>query len=348
MKYALALAGGGTRGAFETGVWRALNELGIEISAVAGTSIGAVNGALFAMGVQADTLWENIKVTDIVDVPENNENLLSVSSLVSFAKKGMDGGLDTAPFKRLLSSLIDEEKLRSSDIDYGLCTFSSTHKKTVELFKNEIERGKIVDYILASACFPVFKPVVIDGVEYTDGGLRNNLPADMLIRRGYDTIISVSVKGIGYVRDIDRCGVNIIEINCSSPEVGIMEFKSEAIKRSMQSGYLECMKTFKRLEGKIFYMDRDSYIEAVSVFGTAIVNGLEEAARILKLDRCRIYSFKELADLVLTGYKSSTSLKFLTGFINGNGSGFLREKLDLLGESFNAANSIVYLGKKLT
>jgi NTE family protein len=47
-KYALALAGGGTRGAFQVGVWHALGELGIEISAITGTSIGAVNGAMFA------------------------------------------------------------------------------------------------------------------------------------------------------------------------------------------------------------------------------------------------------------------------------------------------------------
>ena len=66
-EYGLVLAGGGTRGAYQVGVWKALQELGIKITAITGASIGALNGALF---LQNDfnslvKLYENIKLKNI-------------------------------------------------------------------------------------------------------------------------------------------------------------------------------------------------------------------------------------------------------------------------------------------
>lgn len=346
MKYALALAGGGTRGAFQAGVWRAICELGKEISAITGTSIGAVNGAMFAMGTDTVDMWSNISVDDIVDVPSKNSNLLSPGSLVRFARMSAQGGLDTTPFRNLLNSLVSEEKLRSSDIKFGLCTYSVSDKKSVELFADDIPDGKIVDYILASACFPIFKPVVIDGREYADGSIRNNLPVNMLIDRGYDTIISVSVRGVGVIRETDNCGINIIKIKCPSPEVGLMDFDTDAIKRSIKSGYYECMKTFGIYAGEHFSIERGSYYSAVEHYGSELIHGLEAAGKIIGLEQYRVYSFEALRDAVFSEYSKHPRLRLLADIISKNGSsGFIREKLDLLGETFSAANSIVYLLK---
>lgn len=348
MKYALALAGGGTRGAFEAGVWKALEELNIKISAIAGTSIGALNGAVFASGADPLPLWENITARDVAVLPEECENMLSASSLMEFARQGLKGGLDTAPLKAFLNKTISIEKLMQSDIDYGLCAFSTSDMKSVELFKENIPPDKLIDYILASACLPIFKPVVIDGVQYSDGGMRNNLPINMLIDRGYDTIISVSVKGIGYVRDADRCGINIIEINCDDPEIGIMEFDNASIKRSVNSGYMECMRVFGRLAGEHYYIETASYNKALLTYGRDILSGVEDAARMLRLDRCGIYTFEELAGKVLEHYTDSRILRRLTGFMDTGRAAFLREKLDWLGDSFRAANAVVYLSKYIT
>lgn len=347
MKYALALAGGGTRGAFQAGVWQALSELGIEISAVVGTSIGAVNGAVFASGTDFMPLWKNIRARDIVDVPDGCDDLLSVSSVAELARSGFGGRLDTAPFKKTLMKHIDIDKLISSDIDYGLCTFSVTEKKAVELFKNKMPKDKIIDYILASACMPIFKPVIIDGIQYTDGSVCNNLPVDMLIDRGYDTIIAVSVKGVGYVRDTDQCGINIINISYEKPEVGIMDFESGSICRSIESGYLECMRSFGKLSGEHYYIESSSYLAAQGRFGRAVISGTEAAARILKLDASRKYTFGELARSVLSEYKKSIRLSRLTSLIRSSRSTVLREKLDILGTAFDAANTIVYLENHL-
>lgn len=342
MKYALALGGGGTRGAFEVGVWQALGELGIEIEAITGTSIGAVNGAVFASGLDAKELWQNIKATDIADIKD--DNLFSASSLLSFIKNANDGGIDASAFGEFLRKNIDENAVRQSGIDYGLCTYRTDTKKSEELFLENIPQGKLVDYILASACFPMFKPVMINGVEYADGAIRNNLPVNMLIERGYDTIISVSVKGVGMIKSIDRCGVNIINIDCRTPEIGIMDFNTDAISKSIKSGYFECMRVFGRYAGDRFAITRDSFNDALFRYGKDIISGIEEAAAMCGTDLYKVYTFSELCDAVLKSYKSCRKLRFLVFAMRRDYRG--RGVLDTLGRYFRAANAIIYLSNR--
>lgn len=342
MKYALALAGGGTRGAFQVGVWQALKELGVEISAICGTSIGAVNGAMFASGNDGEELWKTIKASDIADI--DGDNMFSLSSLVTLAKKLHEGGVDASAFAEFLNRSLNEDDVRSSGIDYGLCTFRNDTKESRELFLENIPKGQLVQYILASAAFPLFKPVNIDGAEYSDGARRNNLPINMLIARGYNTIISVSVKGIGMVKNIDRCGVNIIEINCRTPEVGIMDFDTKAITESIKSGYYECMRVFGKYAGETYSIDPASFSNARMLYGPQILTGIEEAAEICKIDPYCVYSFDELAEKVFKEHKNHTSLKLMTAAISKDLPG--KSMFDSLGKMFRAANSIVYLKSK--
>lgn len=342
MKYALALGGGGTRGAFEVGVWQALCELGIEIEAITGTSIGAVNGAVFAAGQDPKNLWKGIKATDIADI--KGDNLFSASSLVSSVKALADGGIDASAFGGFLDIHIDEEKVRNSGIDYGLCTYRTDTKTSEELFLDEIPQGKLIEYILASASFPMFKPVKINGVEYSDGAIRNNLPVNMLIERGYDTIIAVSVKGIGMIKSVDRCGVNIINIDCRTPEVGLMEFNNDAISRSIKSGYYECLRVFGKYRGEIYPIKSESFSEAQRMYGSEIIRGIEEAGEMCGVDPYCEYTFEELAKAVLLKYKSSRKLRFLVYAMRKNYRG--RGVLDTLGKYFRAANAIIYLSNR--
>ena len=69
-EYALALSGGGTRGAYEIGAYRALKEMGINIVAIAGTSIGALNGAMFVSDNldKAEEMYNNIKIDNVIDI----------------------------------------------------------------------------------------------------------------------------------------------------------------------------------------------------------------------------------------------------------------------------------------
>ena len=70
--YAIALEGGGAKGAYEAGVWKALDEAGVKYNAVAGTSVGALNGAMMASRDLSTALhlWENVKFSQVFDADD--------------------------------------------------------------------------------------------------------------------------------------------------------------------------------------------------------------------------------------------------------------------------------------
>jgi len=119
-EYGLVLDGGGARGAYQIGAWKALSEAGVKINAVAGTSVGALNGALICMGnvQKAEEIWNDMTFSDVMDVDDvwmerlfNKEN--SLREIVSeFRKVLADGGVDITPLRILMHENVDEKKIR--------------------------------------------------------------------------------------------------------------------------------------------------------------------------------------------------------------------------------------------
>jgi len=155
--YGLVLQGGGGKGSYQIGVWKALRELKIEISAVTGTSIGALNGALIAQGSydEAVDMWLNMDPSKVFNVDSELYNELMNFQIdfdnmhkyfEYFKTVFVDGGLDTEPLQRLIDNLLDEDKLRNSDIDFGLVTVNLTEMKPLELFIEDIPKGKVNEY----------------------------------------------------------------------------------------------------------------------------------------------------------------------------------------------------------
>lgn len=343
MKYALALGGGGARGAFEAGVWQAIKELGIEISAISGTSVGAINGAAFAAGADVCQLWRNIDINDIVNTGQSNNNLFSVKGMMSLIKKGFSGGLDTAPLKNLISEYISEEKVRSSPIKFGLCTYSVSKKKSKELFIDDIPEGSLADYIVASACFPGFRPKIIKGEEFSDGGIRNNLPVNMLTRPGYNNIISVSVRGWGVKQDFECGGINLIKIEIPPDCEGLMDFDNESIEKNIRRGYISLMREFGELEGKKYAFKSDTYKRILNKFGRCFFDNLETSAGYLSLPDFYVYSFDGIIQKIIAEAKKNKKVKKVIELIEKSDSTLLKEKIDLLGDVFVTAATVVYL-----
>ena len=106
--YAIALEGGGAKGAYEVGVWRALDEADVRFDAVAGTSVGALNGAMMVMGEleQALRLWENIRFSQVFDA--DDEQL----------KKLYDHKLSEVDFRTLFKDAM--EAIRMGKADYAV------------------------------------------------------------------------------------------------------------------------------------------------------------------------------------------------------------------------------------
>ena len=84
--YGLALEGGGAKGAYQIGAWKALREAGIRFSAVSGTSVGALNGAMIVMDdlQKAEDVWNNIHFSQVMDVDDEEMRRLIASACPSF------------------------------------------------------------------------------------------------------------------------------------------------------------------------------------------------------------------------------------------------------------------------
>lgn len=290
MDYGLVLAGGGMRGAYQIGVWRALMEMNINITAIAGTSIGAINGAMFAQGdsENAEKLWRDIRPEDIV------------APTADILK---DGIADMTPLENLLKQVLDEDKLRKSPVDFGIAAFSLRDKGGICKFKSEIPHGKMIDYIMASACVPGVKARRVDGDILIDGGVSNNMPVNMIAGRNMKNIILVDIKGIGINTDIDVSGKNVIEIVFERPETGVAEVDTDGIRRSIRSGYVGCMRAFGRVEGEKYAIISESMRKARQMYSRSLISDLEAAAEIFDIDGYRVYSFDELRELTIDAYR---------------------------------------------
>ena len=175
-EYGLVLDGGGARGAYQIGAWKALREAGVKIEAVAGTSVGALNGALICMGdlEKAEKIWREMTFSTVMDVDdEEMEGWFSGQTSVrdilkTLWEKVKDGGVDITPLRNLIHQVIDEEKIRNCGKEFCLSTFSLTDKKELTLSVADIEDGLLEDFLLASAYLIGFKNEPLHGKKYTD------------------------------------------------------------------------------------------------------------------------------------------------------------------------------------
>ena len=263
--YGLVLEGGGGRGAYQIGACRAIRELGAEISMVAGTSVGALNGAMIVQDDldKAYDIWHDIDTSSVLDMTgetlkEYIGNTLKTSSLKlllrELKKILKEGGLDVGPLEKLVKNAVDEEKVRKSPIGFGIVTVDITNRRALEIYKEQIPRGQLADYVIASASYPFFKRTVIDGCSYIDGALYNVLPVNMVSGRGYNDIIVIRTYGTGMRRRINTAELNIISIAPEESLGSTMDFSTENSRRNLKLGYFDAHKKFRRLKGKKYYI----------------------------------------------------------------------------------------------
>jgi NTE family protein len=266
-EYGIVLEAGGTRGAYQIGALKAIMEKGIKVKGIVGTSIGAINGALFAQGDldKATDLWNNITCSKIMtdengvieSIVNFNYKQMNIANLIDRTIKiAKDKGIDITPFKDLLNQSIDEVTIRKSQIDYGLVTISLTDKKPYELFIRDMEQGQLVNYILASAYLPIFKREKINGKRYIDGAFHNRVPIQMLIDDGYKDIIVLKIQGIGVKRRVNTKGVRIIEISPQELLGKTLEFSPMKVKRNLDLGYFDTFKALNDIGGQRYYILR--------------------------------------------------------------------------------------------
>ena len=264
-EYGLVLEGGGAKGAYQIGAWKALKEAGIRIKGIAGTSVGALNGALICMGdlEKAESLWENISYSQIMSVDDKvMEDIFKQKKISRDVLKDMmdyisAGGVDITPLKELIAECVDEEKIQNSPMDLYIHTFSVDEMRDLNVDLKGIEPELIKDFLLASSyIFPIFKSEKLHGKTYIDGGAINNVPIDTLIEKEYKDILVVRILGIGREKKVKIPEDTTIYTIAPTVSLGsILDFNPKRSKIHLKRGYFDTMRVIYGLAGKIYYID---------------------------------------------------------------------------------------------
>ena len=343
----LVLEGGGARGAYQAGVLKALFEAGYKFDGVAGTSVGALNGVMVAQNRFEDSMkiWREIDFANVLDINNNyGENVVNknfdqetIRYFYNYVKKIIgQGGLDTTKIKNLIKANIDEDLLRDSGIDFGIMTYSVTEKQPLSIFVEDMAKDKVADYVMASASFPGFKKTVVDGQEFIDGGVYDNMPINMLLDKGYKDIVAIETKSSipkKYPKDKNS---QVFYIKPSEKPGRVMNFTSQSTERAIQIGYLDGLKLLRGYVGQNYFIDvsnkspfgyglcdlnDDLYVELAhgeiyaglpqltevinkelklkgKNFAESILSLYEKIAYLEGVDRLKIYYFDEFIGLV--------------------------------------------------
>lgn len=335
-EYAIVLDGGGARGAYQIGAWLALKEVGVRIKAVAGTSVGALNGALICMddAEKAKQIWSEITFSKVMDVDDSwMERLFHKENKLSEVIKELwnvlaDGGVDVTPLRNLIHSAIDENKIRNSGKEFCLLTFSVSDMKELDLSLEEIPEGLLEDFLLASAYLVGFKNEKLHGKRYVDGGVINNMPINSLLDRGYKDVIEIRIFGPGRVphAKLPEDGT-FYSVRPRISLGNIIEFETRRSRQNLKVGYYDGMRMIYGLDGFIYYLvqtHEEAYYErllsgisevekaeirfvlklSIGASDKDLYLGMLEAcAKLMRIQKYQIYTVDELKETVTARYE---------------------------------------------
>ena len=262
----LVLAGGGGKGAYQVGAWKALKEFGIDknIIGISGTSVGALNALLFAQDNYeiVESVWRSISTDKIlkVDIKKVIFGLLETGLIkgemailsIIFREFYGSGMFSREGLLEIIDKYINYDYIRNSTVDifatsYNISTFN------VKYFKINTESDeRIKKILLASSALPIiFDKVEIDGEYYIDGGVKDNVPIKPLYDEGIRNFIVLHLGRESLVSREQFKDSNIIEIVPSKSQgdlvTGTLDFTKEGADRRINQGYQDTIKVLKPL-----------------------------------------------------------------------------------------------------
>lgn len=261
---AIVLSGGGAKGAYQIGVWRALRKLHIDYDIVVGTSVGALNGAMM---VQKDYwkavwLWKEMSYQVIFgETFDDNTFLNDDKVIVNYAKKVLkEGSMEVSGLETTIQKCLVPRKFFHSKVNYGLVTVKFPSMKPCLLQKKDIPKEKLSDYLVASAsCFPAFKMKTIDNATYMDGGFYDNLPINLAIDMGATEIIAIDLEAVGRKQKVKDKSIPLTLIHPRNEIGSFLVFKKELTRRALCLGFYDTMKTFGKLDGEFYTFRKGTF-----------------------------------------------------------------------------------------
>ena len=250
---ALILAGGGGKGAYEIGVWKAMKELGIDkkIQAVSGASVGGLNGALFVQGDydRAERIWLTLTAEKIL--PPGNINLME--ELKAFAEKGpimdIESMIKEGMFSRdgliqIIRQELNVNKIADRQIPCYLACYNVTENMMDYINLTGMKPNDMETILLATSALPgIFGPVRFGKSLYLDGGLKDNVPVRPLYHAGYRDFLVVHLSRRSIIDEMDFPGASILQIIPSQDQgdfvTGTLDFSADGARRRIEQGYLD-------------------------------------------------------------------------------------------------------------
>ena len=332
---AIVLSGGGSKGSYQIGVWRALRKLHIRYDIVTGTSVGALNGALMVQNKfhKAIKLWSKINMELLFgDEATNSTKIKDVLNMyrINFFK---NGGMDVKILEDVIDKYIDKDTFYNSKIDFGLVAVNLSGKKAVQMEKKDIPKDKLTDYLMASAsCYPAFQKKDIDGNKFIDGGIFDNMPINLAIDLGADSIIAVDLCAPG-IKARPKKHVDTITIKPNNKLTNFLNFYEEGSIRNIKFGYNDTMKVFGKYKGYKYTFKKKNIDEAISEYHKLFIHNLnqilnsekliklidvnlidqekliiktaEEIGLLLEFDETKIYKFRKFNKKLLKEFKKN-------------------------------------------
>ena len=207
-KIGLVLSGGGAKGFAHIGVLKVLEEAGIKIDYIGGTSMGAVVGGLYASGynaAQIDSIFQATDFTKLINdfIPRSsknfyerrNEELYAIVLPFNKMKIGIPEALSKGMYNYNLLSRITRNVRHINDFNKLPIPFLCIGTNIENGKEVLLNKGNLAQAMIASSAFPsLFSPVEIDGEILVDGGVVNNYPIEEVRKLGADIIIGVDVQ----------------------------------------------------------------------------------------------------------------------------------------------------------
>lgn len=268
MKRAIVLAGGGSRGAYQVGFWRAIREMGIDFQIVTGSSVGSLNAALFASGNYEGgvEMWNTLTTDDIIDTtpsaiskivdPTTVDAIKSIAGIGDVFGDALKVRMDYSPLHRRMGKFFSEKEIREGGVQLGIMTSEYPTLRSQPFTLEDIPYGMLNEYLLASSTvFPAMDPRTIAGKRYVDGGYSDNFPVNLALDMGAEDLIGVELKAAGIEA---KFNTNYpIRIIAPHFELGAtMDFNPERSARNLILGYNDTMRSFGKLEGESYTFEK--------------------------------------------------------------------------------------------
>lgn len=348
MKVGIAFSGGGLRGAYQVGAYKAFRDLNIKVDGFVGTSIGAFNACMCASGkfLELYDFWSNMDAGEILGfskelVDSANHDKIDVIEILKNIKNIISNrGISTIGLKEKLKEFHLEKYLYESKKDFGLVTVRFNDFKPRYLLKKDIDKKHLNEYILASCYLPVFKlEKMIDNNYYLDGGFHDYIPANMLINMGYDKIYVIDLEAIGLRRPYkDR--KKIVVIKPRKKLYNILDFKKKDIDEMIKMGYYDTLRVLKDFDGKKYifkkrrkwyykyllkFVDKDIVYSMSKLFGTKdekrlVIKVVEYVMKKEGFTYYNVYRIKDVIKRIRFTRSDSDVYKFVKS-LGGNYNG---------------------------